>query len=141
MLAPGVVALAVLTASLLRGFPSGIAWALVLLAVEYAASLAVADAETVDAAAPLVAAGLLVLAELAYWSLELRGPGREETLVLRRLSALAALAVASIGLGALLVALTAAPLGGGLLWDAGGVAAAAGTIGILAWLASRAARG
>ena len=35
-------------------------------------------------AAPLVGAGLLVVAELAYWSLELRGPGCEERRLLAR---------------------------------------------------------
>ena len=110
-----------------------------LLAAEYAAALAARGAADVDAAAPLVGAGLLVVAELAYWSLELRGPGYEESrVVARRLGALAALAFLSIVLGAFVVVLTAAPLGGGLAWDAVGVAAAGGTLAIVAWLAHRA---
>ena len=117
---------------------SGIAPALALLAGEYAVSLALRDLGTVDTAAPLVGAGLLVLAELAYWSVELGGPGREETgLLVRRLAALTMLACLSVGLGALVVVVTALPLGGGLLWDAIGVVAAAGVLAVVASLARR----
>jgi hypothetical protein len=134
----GVLALATLAASLAAGWTSGIAWTLALVGAAYAVALAARGADAVDAAAPLVGAGLLLLAELAYWSLELRGPGYEERrVVARRLGALAALAFLSVVLGAFVVVLTAAPLGGGLAWDAIGVAAAAGTLAIVAWLAHR----
>lgn len=137
----GLVAMTVLLASLVGGWSSGIAWTLVLLAVAYAGALALADDGTVDAAAPLYGAGLLVLAELSYWSVELRGLGREEgRVVLRRLGALGVLTCASVLLGALVVVVTAAPLGGGLLWDAIGVAAAAATLAIVAQLARASAR-
>ena len=112
---------------------------LVLLGGEYAASLALAGAE-VDAAAPVVAAGLLGVAELAYWSLELRGPGREDGRVLvRRLAALAALAVLSLAVGSFVLLAAAVPPGDGVLWDAVGVAAAAATLAIVAALARRGA--
>jgi hypothetical protein len=102
----------------------------------------VRDDATLDAGAPLYAAGLLILAELAYWSLELRGPGREEPrVVVRRLAALGALAFLSLVLGAFVVVVTTAPLGGGLLWDIVGVAAAAATLAILARLARGATAG
>jgi hypothetical protein len=134
----GALALAVLGASLAAGWASGIAWTLALVGAAYAAALAARGADSVDAAAPLVGAGLLLLAELAYWSVELRGPGYEERrVVARRLGALTALAFLSVVLGAFVVVLTAAPLGGGLAWDAVGVAAAAGTLAIVAWLAHR----
>jgi hypothetical protein len=136
----GLVAVVVLAISLAAGWTSGIAWTLVLLAVEYAAALAARGTAEVDAAAPLVGAGLLLLAELGYWSLELAGPGyEEERVVARRLGALGVLAFLSVLLGAFVVVLTAAPLGGGLAWDAVGVAAAGGTLAIVAWLAHRAA--
>jgi hypothetical protein len=128
----GVAALAVLTASVAFGWTSGIAWTLALLAAEYAAALAARDASTVDAGAPLVGAGLLVVAELAYWSLERRGPGSEEArLVVRRLAVLGGLALGSVLLGAFVVVVTAAPLGGGFAWDLVGVLAAAGTLAIV----------
>lgn len=128
----GLVAIAVLAASLAFGWSSGIAWTLALLAAEYAAALALRDSATVDAGAPLVGGGLLVVAELAYWSLERRGPGSEELrLVLRRLTVLGALALGSVLLGAFVVVVTATPFGGGLAWDLVGVLAAAGTLAIV----------
>ena len=136
----GLAAVVVLAASIGFGWTAGVAWTLVLLAAEYAAALAVRNASDVDAGAPLVGAGLLVLAELGFWSIELRGPGYEERrVVARRLGALGVVAFLSVLLGAFVVVLTAAPLGGGLAWDAVGIAAAAGTLAIVAWLARRAA--
>jgi hypothetical protein len=132
----GGVALLVLAASLVAGSTSGIAWTLALVAAAYATALAVRGSDSVDAGAPLVGAGLLVLAELAYWSLERRGPGYEETrVVVRRLAALGALAFGSILLGAFVVVVTAAPLGGGLAWDVVGVAAGGATLAIVYYLA------
>jgi hypothetical protein len=136
----GLVAFLLLLVSVVAGWPSGIPWALGLLGGEYATALALRSDGMVDAAAPLYGAGLLVLAELAYWSADLRGLGREETqVVLRRLAGLAVLAFLSVLLGAFIVVVTAAPLGGGLLWDAVGVAAAAATLAIVARLAYRSA--
>jgi hypothetical protein len=136
--AAGVLGLGVLLASLAFARPSGVAWALVLLAGEYGGALAAGEDTSVDAAAPLYAGGLLVLAELAYWSLELRGRGREERRVaVRRLTAVTALAICSVVVGAVVVVVTAVPLGGGLVWDAVGVAAAVGTLAIVALLARR----
>jgi hypothetical protein len=67
------------------------------------------------------------------------GPGFEEgRVVVRRLGALGALAFLSVLLGSFVVVLTAAPIGGGLAWDTVGVAAAGGTLAIVAWLAHRA---
>ena len=121
----------------MAGWASGIAWTLALIAAAYAASLALrAEGSAVDAAAPLYAAGLLLVAELAYWSLELRAVGREDAVALaRRVVALAAVVVASLALGAFVVVVTVVPLGGGLAWDVVGVAAAAATLAILARLA------
>jgi hypothetical protein len=132
----GVFALAVLAASLAAGWRGGIAWTLASVAAAYATGLAVRDAQSVDPGAPLFGAGLLLLAELAYWSLERRGPGYEEPrVVARRLAALGGLGVLSLVLGAFVVVVTAAPLGGGLAWDVVGVAAAGATLAIVAWLA------
>lgn len=136
----GAAALLTLLLALGAGWPSAIPWTLALLGGTYATGLAVRDDATLDAGAPLYAAGLLLLAELAYWSLELRGPGREEPrVVVRRLAALGALAFLSLVLGAFVVVVTTAPIGGGVLWDVVGVAAAAATLAILARLARGAA--
>jgi hypothetical protein len=130
----------VLAASLWLGSASGVAWTLALLAGEYALALTLGEREDgVDAAAPFYAAGLLLLAELAYWSIELRVPGRtDRALTLRRLAALGGLGVASIAVGTFVVAATAVSLSTGLVWDAIGAAAAVATLAILARLAQRA---
>ena len=65
------VALLALVASLVLGWPSLLPVSLVLLGGLYAAQLAVDDA-SLDAGAPFFAVGVLVTAELGYWSLEER---------------------------------------------------------------------
>jgi hypothetical protein len=139
---PGAIAVAavlLLAAALVGGWPALLPWSLVLLGTAYVVSLELRpDEGTIDAAAPLVGAGLLALAELAYWSLELRGPGREERrLLARRGAALVGLALLSLLLGTLVVTLTAVPLGGGAAWDAVGVAAAAAALALILRLARR----
>ena len=138
-LALGGVGFLLLAAALLGAWPSVIPGSLVAPAAAYAAELALRDdGATVDAAAPLYGAGLLLLAELAYWSVELRGPQREERrLVLRRAGALTGLALGSIILGALVVTITAVPLGGGVVWNAVGVAAAAAALALIVRLVRR----
>jgi hypothetical protein len=95
----------------------------------YAAFLV--DRGEVDASAPLVGAGLLVAAELAYASLEPPTTNRAAA----RSAALVALAAAgAVALGALLVG--AAAFGEGTLAEfAFGVGAAAAAVAVLTWLA------
>ena len=87
-----VVALAVLAAGLVaapRGRRSRSAIA--LLGAEYVAILGF-EADALDTRAPLVAGALLAVAELAYWSLELRVPVVDEAgTYLRRIALLATL--------------------------------------------------
>ena len=139
--APGAVALLLLALALWRGWPTFVAWSLALLATGYALSLSLGpERATIDAAAPVVAATLLVVAELAYWSLELRDPGRwEGPLLARRLAVLGALALVSLALGSVVVVLTTVDLRGGVGLTFVGVAAAVATLAILAGLARRAA--
>ena len=142
MAVPGVLALGVLAAALVAGWPTAIAWALALLGAAYAISRAAGDPRAaVDALAPLYAGGLLLVAELSYWSLELRAARREDPgAMLRRLVALTALAALSVAIGGFVVLVTAAPGGGGLAWDAVGIAAIAATLAIVALLARRGGR-
>jgi hypothetical protein len=93
------VALLALVASLVLGRPSLVPFSLVLLGGLYGAQLAVDDA-ALDGSAALFAAGLLVTAELGYWSLEARERVRAEPGEEPRHLALVAL----LGLGALVVA-------------------------------------
>lgn len=115
-----------------------VAPSLVLVAAGYAGTLVARDADVLDAAAPLVGCALLLVAELGYWSVELAGTGREERpVLLRRLTAMLALAGAALVLGAAVLAATALPLGGGLAWNLVGVAAAAAALALIARLAAR----
>ena len=62
-----------------------------------------------DTQAPLVAGALLAVAELAYWSLELRTPVVDEAgTYLRRIALLATLVLGVVGLGAVMLTLVEA---------------------------------
>jgi hypothetical protein len=133
----GTAGAVVLVLALALGRAGLVAPALVLLAAGYAATLVARNASVLDAAAPLVGCGLLLVAELAYWSVELAGAGREERpVLLRRLTAMLALAAAALALGAAVLAATALPIGGGLAWNLVGVAAAAAALALIARLAA-----
>jgi hypothetical protein len=135
----GAVGLVLLLSSLTGGWPSLLPWAIVLLGAAYASALGVrSEAGVLDGGAPLYGAGLLLVSELGYWSLELRGPGREERrLLVRRATALGALTLASVLLGALVLVIATAPLGGGVAWDLVGVVAAAAALALIVRLARR----
>jgi hypothetical protein len=120
------------------GWPSLIPGALVLLGGLYGAQLAVDDA-ALDAAAPLFAAGLLVTAELGYWSLEERErvqvePGEG----LRRLSFVALLGLGALVVAASLLALVDVLRTSGPAVDLIGAAAAAAALIAIVVLARRA---
>lgn len=119
------VALLALVAALVLGWPSLVPAPIVLLGGLYGAQLAVDDA-ALDAAAPLVAAGLLVTAELAYWSLEEReGVRADPGEALRRLAFVAVLALGALLVAAVLLALVDAVRAGGLAVDLVGALSAA----------------
>jgi hypothetical protein len=125
---------------LLRGYPGAVPWAVVVLGAAYTGSLFLPE-RGVDREAPLVAAGFVLLAELAYWTLELRTPLSPEPGML----SWRAVVVGAAGLGALLVAAiaivaTAIPLGGGVTGDLLGVAAAVAALAVVAGLADRGRR-
>ena len=83
----------------------------------------------------LAAAGILLAAELAYWSLE-QGSVRDETeLLARRLAGLAFRTVGVVALAALMLAALELRTGGGLLLEAVGVAAAVGLLALVFALA------
>ncbi len=114
-----------LAAILVVGMPSLVPAPFVLVGGLYAAQLAVDDVP-LDVAAPAFAAGLLVGAELAYWSLDererLKGePGDD----LRRLAYVAGLGVATLLVASVLLVLADAVRTRGLGVDVLGAAAAA----------------
>jgi hypothetical protein len=108
-----------------------------ILAAEYGLSLFHQRAP-VDARAPLFAAGLLVLVELAYWAAESHRLVRDERAVLAaRLAVLAAVALGAVALGALILLAAELPLAGPVARLALGVAAASTLLALIATLSRR----
>jgi hypothetical protein len=111
--------------------PSLLAPALVVLLGEYSLVL-VGRGERVDAAAPLVGAGLLLFAELASWAGEARPLVRDERPVLTtRAVVVAASTLAALGLGVLVLFAAALPAGGGLARLAVGVLATTAVLALV----------
>jgi hypothetical protein len=138
-LAPITVAIAVsggvlLLYALLRGVHDLMPWPVVSLGIAYAIPLFVRGSG-VDEGAPLVGVGLLLCSELAAWSFDERWPIKaERAVVVARGTAVALLSLAALGASALVVALAAAPIGGGLVWTTLGAAAAVLVVGLAARL-------
>ena len=130
-----IVALLALVAGLVLGWAPLVPLSLVLVGGLYAGQLR-ADSVALDGSASVVAAGLLVTAELGYWSLEEREEiDAEPGQVLRRL-----LVVGLLGIGSLLIAETLLVLAdlvrvSGLAFDVAGAAAAAAALVGIALLA------
>ena len=122
------VAVVVLVAAVVHGWAWLIPPSITLVGGAYAAELAIDDA-TLDLAAPLVAVGLVLAAELAYWSLDERvrttgDPGEG----LRRAALVALGAAATLVLGAALLALVDEIRARGLALDLIGVLAAVAVV-------------
>jgi hypothetical protein len=118
----GVAGMAALLACV-AGWPAGIGWSVALLAADYGMTLA--GRSRLDPAAPLEAAGLLLMAELAAWSLECRtrapdGPG----VLAWRLRRLALVEVVALMCGVAVLAVANLPAHGGTTLGAIGVASA-----------------
>ena len=119
----GAIGVIVLAVALSLRLTALITPALALLGAEYAA-LFVVRGDTIDVRAPLYAAGFLVVAELAFATLELRAGAPEAGLVPRRAAMLVAIAAGSVITGAVVLAAAAAPLEGGIALEAVGLVAA-----------------
>ena len=134
------LAFVALVAGIVLGWSSLLPVALVLLGAPYALHLSVDDVG-LDAKAPLFAAGLLLVAELGYWSLEERerthgDPGAG----LRHLGFVAVLALAGLAVGAVLLAVADLARTGGLAIDLLGAAAAAAALLVVVLVARRETR-
>jgi len=135
----GVFGALLLVFVLVRRADDLLPWALAVLGVAYTVSLFL-HGSAVDEAAPLVAAGLLLCGELAAWSLDERHAiAAERAVVLRRGLGLAALALASLGAAAAVIAFAASSAGGGLAWTTLGAVAAVLVIGVATELVRRTA--
>jgi hypothetical protein len=135
-----VLATLVLAAGIVVRFAPAVAVAVALLGAGYVLLLGF-ERDTLDVHAPLVAAALLAVAELGYWALELHGAVADEPgTYLRRGAILALLLLATVGLGAGLLALVGAVSAGGLALDLLGVVAAVGALALVALAARQLAR-
>lgn len=135
--AAAILAAIVLAAGLATRIALAVPVAVALLGVEYVALLAV-EGEALDTRAPLVASALLAVAELAYWSLELRGGVTDEPgTYARRLALLAGLLLAVTTFGVVLLAVVEAVRARGPAVDVLGATAAVAALLLLA-LAARA---
>jgi hypothetical protein len=122
-LALGAMGALMLLAMLVRRIDELLPASLALVGIAYAIEI-LARGSGVDDGAPLVGVALLLCAELATWSLDERWTIKaERAVVLARGTALAGLALTGLGVGALVLALAAAPVGGGLVWTVLGAAA------------------
>jgi hypothetical protein len=129
VLAVGGAALFVLLVGLVLGKAFAIPWAIAGLGAEYA--LALGDGG-LDRRVPLFAIGLLVVAELSYWSLQLRDSAPDEPgITQRRLIGLCLAATAGLLVGTLLVAFARFPIGGGLAIEGIGILAAIAALALL----------
>jgi hypothetical protein len=132
-----VVASAALAAGLVLRRPIAIPAAIFVLAAPYVAALGF-ELDGIDTRAPLLAALLFTVAELAYWSLELRGTLADEPgTYLRRVALLAGLAVGTIAAGTVVLAVVEAVGVRGAAIDLAGAVAAVGAVALLSLAAAR----
>jgi hypothetical protein len=130
-----VVAVVVLVVVLAAGWARLVPAPLLLVGALYAVEL-VADDAPLDAAGPAFAGGLLVAAELAYWSLDERERVRgERGATLRHVVFVAALGIIASIVAAALLALVAAVRVHGIGVDIAGAAAAALALLLVAFVA------
>jgi len=110
-------------------------WALVLLGANYAVWLALGT-HALDQRIPIVGAGLLLTAELAFDSLEPEIGKLTGAPVLERAIVLVILLLGATGAGALVLAAASVPLSGGVVITALGAVAAVLALGLIARLAA-----
>ena len=137
----GGVAVVVVVAGVALESSAGIGLAIALLAAQYVVS-ALDPGAGVDARAPIVGAGLLLVAELAHWSIALRAPIRDESSIhAARARAIAVLVVASAGVAVVPLMVAALPPAGHPVLRVAGAGAAVCTVAVLVWLNWREAGG
>jgi hypothetical protein len=139
VLSLGCLALVLLALGLAARWRAPVGLGLTLLGAQYAVLFA-GHGSSLDEATPIYAAGLLLVAELAYWSLERRvAAWTEEGLLLRRLAHLIGVCSAAAVVAALVLVAAASGGGGGVALEALGAAAAVGTVAVVALLVRRSA--
>jgi len=131
----GIGALPVLLVGLALRWSAALVLGVGLLGAQQAVRLALGP-DALDAWAPASAGALLLVAELAWWSIEPRvAAWAEPEVAVRRLAAMAFACVGGSAVAALVVAAAGAPLEGGLALELLGVAAAAAALALLVFIA------
>lgn len=139
MLTLGCSALVLLALGLALRWRAPVGLGLALLGAQYGVLFA-GRGSALDQATPIYAAGLLLVAELAYWSLERRvAAWTEEGLLSRRLAHLIGVCSGAAVVSALVLVAAASGGGGGVALEALGAAAAVGTVAVVALLVRRSA--
>jgi hypothetical protein len=140
LLALGAAGVPALGLGLALRWSAALAFGIVLLGAEQAVRLATGP-NRVDSWTPLYAAGFLLAAELAWWSIEPRVPAWAEWgIPLRRLAIVIGACAGGSVLSALVVLAAGAPLRGGLALELVGVAAATAALAVIAIVARRGVR-
>jgi hypothetical protein len=133
------LAVALLAAGLATRSGPVVGWGLAALGGEYAV-LFEAQSRALDELTPLYAGAFLLVAELAFWSIEPRVPAWSEPgLVDRRLAYVAGVSAGAAAVAGLVLVVAAASGGGGAVLEAIGVAASIGALGLVAMLVRRSA--
>jgi len=135
LLGIGGAGVLVLSLGLTVQWSAALAFGLALLGAEQAVRLTTGTSR-VDPWTPMYAAGFLLTAELAWWSIEPRVPAWAEWgMTLRRLAVVVAACAGGTVLAALVVLAAGAPLHGGLALELVGVVAATGALAVVAAVA------
>lgn len=133
----GALAVVLLAAGLATRSGTVLGWALAALGGEYAVLFA-AEGSVLDELTPVYAGAFVLVAELAFWSIERRVPAWSEPgLVERRLAYLGGSSAGAAAVAGLVLVIAAASGGGGAALEAIGVAAAIGALVLVAVLARR----
>ena len=141
LLALGGAGLVWLLAGLALRWSAALATGVAFLGAEQAVRLATARS-SVDPWTPAYAAALLLVAELAWWSIEPRvAAWSQPEAVVRRLITLVGVFAGAGLLAAPIVLVAGAPLEGGIGLELVGVAAASAAVGVIAAVARRPVRG
>jgi hypothetical protein len=133
----GIAGLVWLAVGLAARWGAALAAGIAFLGAEQALALATGPS-SVDPWTPLYAAGLLLAAELAWWSIEPRVPAWANPIIaLRRFGIIVLMCALGAALAALVVLAAGAPLEGGVSLELVGVLAAVGAVVVVAVLAHR----
>jgi hypothetical protein len=130
-----IAAFALLAAGLVLRRSMLFVWALALLGADYAVWLALGT-HALDQRIPVVGAGLLLTAELAFDSLEPEVGRVEPATFLARTIVLVIVVLGAVGAGAIVLAVASIPLSGGVAVTAVGAVAAVLVLAMITRLAA-----